>query len=104
MGELRSASVTLAEIIAYIKQTRQTGRLLVRPESAETGTQAPAILTFDNGHLIDARRGDEAGDDLVYRLLANRGAAYAFDRLVPDKLPAERNIARWQELLVLAAI
>ena len=65
MGELRGASVTLAEILAYIKQTRQTGRLLIR---ADAGAD-PARLSFEDGRLIDARQGAEAGDDVVYRLL-----------------------------------
>ena len=103
MGELQGASVTLAEIIAYVKQTHQTGRLLVRTRPSSE-TTAPAELTFESGHLIDAHQGGERGDDLVYRLLANREASYAFDRLSPEALPSERSISRVQELLVLAAI
>lgn len=104
MGELHSASVTLAEILAYIKQTRQTGRLNVRTREIPTTASAPAALTFDQGHLVDARSGDEQGDDLVYRLLSSRDATYSFDRMSPDALPSERTISRVQELLVLAAI
>ncbi|HMA34732.1 MAG TPA: DUF4388 domain-containing protein [Chloroflexia bacterium] len=104
MGELNSASVTLAEIIAYIKQTRQTGRLLVRLQASPAPPAGPAVLSFEHGHLIDARCGPEVGDDLVYRLLGNREAAYAFDRSPPEALPAERSITRVQEFLMLAAI
>jgi hypothetical protein len=102
MGELRSASVTLAEIIAYVKQTGQTGRLNVR--AGDDSQAPPASLVFDEGHLVDARQGDESGDDLVYRLLGNRAATYSFDRINAETLPKERSIARWQELLVLGAI
>ena len=73
MGELRSGSVSLAEIIAYIKQTSQTGRLTIRNDSTP---EVPALLTFEAGHLVDARCDGEVGDDLVYRLLGVRGGAY----------------------------
>jgi hypothetical protein len=104
MGELRSASVTLAEIIAYIKQTRQTGRLTVRIQGPAGTAEGPAALIFETGHLIDARNAAESGDDLVYRLLGQREATYAFDRLAADQLPPTRAITRVQELLMLAAI
>jgi len=104
MGELQSASVTLAEIIAYIKQTAQTGCLHVRTPDPATGPTAPAALLFAQGRLLDARRDDESGDDLVYRLLGNRAAGYSFERLAADALPTTRSISRLQELLVLAAI
>jgi hypothetical protein len=101
MGELRSGSVSLAEIIAYIKQTSQTGRLTIRNESTP---EVPALLTFETGHLVDARCDGEVGDDLVYRLLGVRGGAYTFEH-TPQGVPSrERSIARWQELLILAAI
>jgi hypothetical protein len=101
MGELRSGSVSLAEIIAYIKQTSQTGRLTIRNESTP---DIPALLTFETGHLVDARCNGEAGDDLVYRLLGVRGGAYTFEH-APHGIPTGgRSIARWQELLILAAI
>jgi hypothetical protein len=104
MGELRSASVTLAEIIAYIKQTRQTGRLTVRIQGPAGTAEGPAALIFETGHLVDARNAAESGDDLVYRLLGQREATYSFDRLSADQLPQERTITRVQELLMLAAI
>src|SRR5690242_5724222 len=104
MGELRSASVTLAEIIAYIKQTRQTGRLTVRIQGPAGTAEGPAALVFETGHLVDARNAAESGDDLVYRLLGQREATYSFDRLAPDQLPSTRTITRVQELLMLAAI
>ena len=104
MGELRSASVTLAEIIAYIKQTRQTGRLTVRIQGPAGTAEGPAALIFETGHLVDARNAAESGDDLVYRLLGRREATYAFDRLAADQLPPTRAITRVQELLMLAAI
>jgi hypothetical protein len=100
MGELRGASVTLAEILAYIKQTRQTGRLLIRAGADDD----PARLFFEDGRLIDARQGAEAGDDLVYRLLGRRDASYTFDRQSAGSLPTERSISPMQEMLVLAAI
>ncbi|MDQ2808954.1 MAG: DUF4388 domain-containing protein [Chloroflexota bacterium] len=104
MGELQSASVTLAEIIAYIKQTEQTGCLHVRLPAPAADAGSPATLVFAQGRLLDARQDDESGDDLVYRLLGNRTATYAFDRLSADALPATRSISRLQELLVLATI
>jgi hypothetical protein len=104
MGELRSASVTLAEIIAYIKQTRQTGRLTVRIQGPAGTAEGPAALIFETGHLVDARNAAESGDDLVYRLLGQREATYSFDRLTADQLPPARTITRVQELLMLAAI
>jgi hypothetical protein len=55
MGELRSASVTLAEIIAYIKQTRQTGRLTVRIQGPAGTAEGPAALIFETGHVVFAR-------------------------------------------------
>ena len=100
MGELRGASVTLAEILAYIKQTRRAGRLLIR---ADAGAD-PARLFFEDGRLIDARQGAEAGDDVVYRLLGRRDASYTFDRLPASALPTERSVSPMQEMLVLAAI
>jgi hypothetical protein len=100
MGELRSGSVSLAEIIAYIKQTSQTGRLTIRNDSTP---EVPALLTFEAGHLVDARCDGEVGDDLVYRLLGVRGGAYTFEH-TPGAIVPERSIARWQELLILAAI
>ena len=99
MGELRSGSVSLAEILTYIQQNGQTGRLTIRQEQ---GPDPPAVLAFQGGHLVDARSGDEVGDDLVYRLLGQRGAAYSFDHdgsMLPD-----RTIAAWQEKLILATI
>ncbi len=103
MGELRSASVTLAEILAYIKQTRQTGRLQIRVASADSAA-VPAALTFETGHLVDARRGPESGDDLVYRLVAEHEASFRFDHLPADQLPTDRSISHVQELLLLAAL
>lgn len=101
MGELRSGSVSLAEIIAYIKQTSQTGRLTIRNDSTP---EMPALLTFEAGHLVDARCDGEVGDDLVYRLLGVRGGAYTFEHSPNGAKPVERTIARWQELLILGAI
>jgi hypothetical protein len=103
MGELRSASVTLAEIIAYLQQPRQTGRLPVRIQGPAGTAEGPAALIFETGHLVDARNAAESGDDLVYRLLGQREATYSFDRLSADQLPQERTITRVQELLMLAA-
>ena len=76
-----------------------------RPAAIHTDAGAdPARLTFDDGRLIDARQGAEAGDDLVYRLLGRRDASYTFDRQSANSLPAERSISPMQEMLVLAAI
>ncbi len=101
MGELRSGSVSLAEIIAYIKQTSQTGRLTIRNDSTP---EVPALLTFEAGHMVDARCDGEVGDDLVYRLLGTRGGAYTFEHTPNGIPPGDRTIVRWQELLILAAI
>src|SRR4051794_34392092 len=81
MSELHSASVTLADILTYIKQTGQTGRLNVRGQGAAASSLGPAMLVFSDGHLVDASAGDEVGDDVVYRLLGQRQATYSFDRL-----------------------
>ncbi len=101
MGELRSGSVSLAEIIAYIKQTSQTGRLTIRNDSTP---EVPALLSFEAGHMVDARCDGEVGDDLVYRLLGVRGGAYTFEHTPGGIPPGDRSIARWKELLILAAI
>src|SRR5690349_4196790 len=101
MGELRSGSVSLAEIIAYVKQTNQTGRLTIR---SEQNGDPPTMLAFEAGHLIDAQRDEESGDDLVYQLLGHRGAVYTFEHTADLPPAGARSIARWQELLILAAI
>ncbi len=67
MAGLSSDDASLAEMIAYVINRHHSGCLLVRRR--ESGAVQDARLYFDGGHLVDARLGDEAGDDIVYRTL-----------------------------------
>ena len=67
MSGLSSDDASLAEMIAYVINRHRSGCLTVRRR--ESGAVQDARLYFDGGHLVDARLGDEAGDDIVYRTL-----------------------------------
>jgi hypothetical protein len=67
MAGLSSDDASLAEMIAYVMNKHRSGCLTVRRH--EDGAIKDAALYFDGGHLVDARLGDEVGDDIVYRML-----------------------------------
>ncbi len=67
MAGLSSDEASLAEMIAYVINRHHSGCLMVRRHVS--GAVQDAQLYFDGGHLVDARLGDEAGDDIVYRTL-----------------------------------
>ncbi len=70
MVELTTDSTSLAEMLAYIKRKVRSGCLLIREEQA--GGEVEARLYFDEGHLVDVRRGVDSGDDIIYRLLGSK--------------------------------
>ncbi|HEX2911794.1 MAG TPA: DUF4388 domain-containing protein [Chloroflexia bacterium] len=96
MSEQRSNSVSIVDILQYVRKNTQTGRLLFQDQGVSI-----AELYFNKGHLIHAANGKTTGDDVVYQLLGNKTAQMHWER---NAAPAEETVSRTDEILLMGAL
>ena len=96
MSQQRANSFSIIELIKYVRNNGQTGRLLFL-ENDRLNTE----VYFNKGHLRHAKNNTVTGDDVIYQLLGNKTAEVRWERNVA---PAEDSIDLTKESLLLGAL
>lgn len=96
MSQQRANSFSIIELIKYVRNNAQTGRLLFLEND-----RLDAEVYFSKGHLRHAKNKSLTGDDVIYQLLGNKTAEVRWERNVA---PAEDSIDRAEETMLLGAL
>ncbi len=96
MSQPRANSFSIIELIKYVCNNGQTGRLLFLEND-----RLNAEIYFNKGHMRHAKNTTLTGDDVIYQLLGNKTAEVRWERNVA---PVEDSIDLTKESRLLGAL
>ncbi len=96
MPQPTTNSFSIIELVKYVRNHTQTGRLLFLEED-----QPGAEIFFKKGHFRHAKNKGATGNEVIYQLLDNRTARIRWERNIA---PAEDSINPAEESVLLGAL